>query len=87
MLSLQCPYSLHCDFDSGLFTVPLEQSGRKECGLRYAAKTKYRTENYQLARHVLKMDWRLCRYPWMRCRLNGSRANNITSCSCIARNI
>ena len=54
MLSLQRPYSLHCDFGSGLFSVPLESSGRKESGLRYAAKTNYRTENYQLARHVLE---------------------------------
>ena len=54
MLSLQRPYSLHCDFGSGLFSVPLELSGRKESGLRYAAKTNYRTENYQLARHVLE---------------------------------
>ena len=29
MLSLQRPYSLHCDFGSGLFSVPLELSGRK----------------------------------------------------------
>ena len=54
MLSLQRPYSLHCDFGSGLFSVPLELSGRKESGLRYASKTHYRTENYQLARHVLE---------------------------------
>ena len=54
MLSLQRPYSLHCDFGSGLFSVPLELSGRKESGLRYAAKTNYRTENHQLARHVLE---------------------------------
>ena len=39
---------------SGLFSVPLELSGRKESGLRYASKTNYRTENYQLARHVLE---------------------------------
>ena len=43
MLCLQRPYSLHCDFCSGLFSVPLELSGRKECWLRYAAKTSYRT--------------------------------------------
>ena len=54
MLSLQRAYSLHCDFGSGLFSVPLELSGRKESGLRYAFKTNYRTENYQLARHVLE---------------------------------
>ena len=54
MLSLQRPYSLHCNFGSGLFSVPLELSGRKESGLRYASKTNYRTENYQLARHVLE---------------------------------
>ena len=53
MLSVQRPNSLHCDFGSGLFSVPLELSGRKECGLRYAAQTNYRTEKYQLARHVL----------------------------------
>ena len=54
MLSLQHPYSLHCDFGSGLFSVPLELSGQKESGLRYAAKTNYGTENYQSARHVLE---------------------------------
>ena len=54
MLSLHCPYSLHCDFGSGLFPVLLGLSGRKESGLRYAAKTNYRTENYQWARHVLE---------------------------------
>ena len=54
MLSVQRPYSLHCDFGSGLLSVPLELSGRKESGLRYAAKTHYRTENYQLARQVLE---------------------------------
>ena len=39
MLSPQRPYSLHCDFGSGLFSVPLELLGRKESGLRYASKT------------------------------------------------
>ena len=46
MLSLQRPPYLHCDFGSGLFSVPLELSGRKESGLRYAAKTNCRAENY-----------------------------------------
>ena len=54
MLSLQRPYSLHCNFGSGLFFVPLQLSGQKESGLRYASKTNYSTENYQLARHVLE---------------------------------
>ena len=54
MLSLQRLYSLHCDFGSELFSVPLELSGRKESGLRYAAKTNYRTESYHMARHVLE---------------------------------
>ena len=54
MLSLQRPYAVHCDFGSGLFSVPLELSGRKESALRYAARTNYRTEKYQLARHVLE---------------------------------
>ena len=52
MWSLQRPYSLHCKFGSWLFSVPLDPSERKESGLRYAAKTNYRTEKYQLARHV-----------------------------------
>ena len=54
MLSLQRLYSLHCDFRSGLFSVPLELSGRKESGMRYAAKSNYPTENYQLACHDLE---------------------------------
>ena len=54
MLSLQPPYSVHCDFGSGLFSVPLELSGRRESGLSYAVKTNYRTENYQQACHVLE---------------------------------
>ena len=35
MLCLQRPYSLHCDFGSGLFAVPLGLSRLKESGLRY----------------------------------------------------
>ena len=54
MFFLQRTYSLNCDFGSGLFSVPLELSGRKESGLRYAAKTNYRAEKYQLARHILE---------------------------------
>ena len=87
LLSLQGPYSLHCNFGSGLFSVPLKLSRRKESRLRYTAKTNYRTENYQLPVTFLKMDWRPFRYPLMRSRWNFSRANNSTSCSCIARNI
>ena len=45
---------MHCNFGSGLFSVRLELSGRKESGRRYASKTNYRTENYQLVRHVLE---------------------------------
>ena len=52
LLSLQRPYALHCDFGSGLFSVPLELSGQKETGLRYV-NWSYRTENYQLVRPVL----------------------------------
>ena len=54
MLSLQSPYAPHCDFGSGLFCVLVELPGRKESGLRYAARTNYRTGNYQLAQHVLE---------------------------------
>ena len=82
MLSLQRPYSLHRDFDSALFSVPLELSGRKESGLRYASKTNYRTENYQLARHVLENG-----LAALQVNLDCLRANNSTSCSCTARSI
>ena len=54
MLSLQPPYALNCNFGSGLFSVLWELPRRKESGLRYAARTKYRTENYHLAQHVLE---------------------------------
>ena len=53
LLSLQRPYALHSDFGSGLFSVPLELSGRKESGLRYV-NWSYRTENYQLVQPVLE---------------------------------
>ena len=44
LLSLQCPYALHHDLGNGLFYVPLELSGQKECGLRYW-NGSHRTEN------------------------------------------
>ena len=44
MLSLRGPYSLHFDFGGGLFSVPLELSEQTLSGLRYAAKTNFRTE-------------------------------------------
>ena len=50
---LQRPSALHCNFGSGLFSVPLELSGQKESGLRYANRS-YRTQNYQLVRRVSK---------------------------------
>ena len=53
LLCLQRPYALHCDFGSGLFSVPLELSGRKESVLRYVNRS-YQTENYQLVRPVLE---------------------------------
>ena len=40
VLSLQRPSSLHCNFGTGLFSVPLELLGRKESGLRYASSKK-----------------------------------------------
>ena len=53
LLCLQRPYALHCDFGSGLFSVPLELSGRKESGLRYVNRS-YRNENYQWVRPALE---------------------------------
>ena len=54
LLSLQRPYALQCHFGIGLFSVPLELSGREESGLRYM-NWSYRTENYQLVRPVLEI--------------------------------
>ena len=53
VLSLQRPYALHCDFGSGLSSVPLDLSGRNESGLRYLNRS-YRNENYQLVPSVLE---------------------------------
>ena len=53
LLSLHRPYAPHCDLGCGLFSVPLELSGRKESGLPYVNRS-YRTENYQLVRPVLE---------------------------------
>ena len=53
LLSLQRPYALHCNFGSGLFSVPLELSGRKESGVLYVNRS-YRTEVYPFVRPVLE---------------------------------
>ena len=53
LLALQQPYALQCDFGSGLFSVHLELSGRRESGLRYVNRS-YRNENYQLIQPVLE---------------------------------
>ena len=53
LLSSQRPYPLHFNFGSGLFSVPVELSGRKESGLGYVNRS-YRTGNYQLVRPVLE---------------------------------
>ena len=59
MLSLHRPYSLHCDFGSGLFSVPLELSRRKVYKKSLGCATQPRLtivlKNYQLARHVLEI--------------------------------
>ena len=44
LLSLQRHSALHCDFHSGLFSVPLELSGQKESVLRYV-KQSYQNKN------------------------------------------
>ena len=58
MLSLQRPYSLHCDLGSGLFSVHLELPGRKESGLRSHPRLTIvlKTTNWPVT--YLKMDWR-----------------------------
>ena len=56
MLSLLRPYSLHCDFGSWLFSVPLELSGQKSLG--YATQQRLtillKTTNWPVT--FLKMD-------------------------------
>ena len=58
MLSLQRPYSLHCDFGSGPFSVPLELSGRKSlgCATHPRLTIVLKTTNWPVT--FLKMDWR-----------------------------
>ena len=84
MLSVQRPYSLHCDFGSALFSVLLELSGRKESGLRYVSKTNYCTENYQLARHGLESGLAALQVNLDEIQVESLRANNSSSCSCTA---
>ena len=87
LLSLQRPYALHCDFGSGLFSVPLELSGRKESGLRYAARTNYRTENYQVARQVLENGLAALQVSLDDVEVELFASQHSISCSCFARNI
>ena len=53
LLCLHCPYALQRNFGSGLFSPPLELSGREQPGLRYVNRS-YQTENYQLVRPILE---------------------------------
>ena len=53
LLSSQHPYALNCYFGSGLFSVPLELSGRNKSAVCYV-NWSYGTENYQLVRLVLR---------------------------------
>ena len=50
---MQGPDALHRDFGSGLFSFPMELSGRKESCLRYVNRS-YRTQNYQPLSPVLE---------------------------------
>ena len=61
MLSLQRPYSLHCDFGSGLFSVPFSLwSCQHKKSLGYVTQPRLtivlKTTNWPVA--FLKMDWR-----------------------------
>ena len=58
MLSLQRPYSLHCDFGSGLFSVPLGLSGPKEPGCATHPRLTIVLKNINWPVTFLKMDWR-----------------------------
>ena len=81
ILSLQRPYALHCDFGSGSSPYLWSCQDEKSVGCAIVLKTT----NWPPT--SLKMDRGPCRFPWTRSRLNGSRANTSTKCSCIARNI
>ena len=58
MLSLQPPYSLHRDFSSGLFSVPLELPDEKSlgCATHPRLTIVLKTTNWPVM--FLKMDWR-----------------------------
>ena len=56
MLSLKRPYSLHCDFGSRLFSVPLDLSGEKSlgCATHPRLTIVLKTTNWPVT--FLKMD-------------------------------
>ena len=51
--SVHCPCALQCNLASGLFSVPVELSGRKESLICYMTRS-YQTENYHLVSPVLE---------------------------------
>ena len=58
MLSLQRPYSLHCDFGSGLFSVPLELQDEKSLGCATHPQLTIVLKTTKWPVTFLKMDWR-----------------------------
>ena len=51
MLSLHRPYALHCDFDSGLFSVPVAVGTKRvRAALRSTDKLSYRKQPVGLTR-------------------------------------
>ena len=58
MLSLQRYYSLHCDFGSGLFSVPWSSQDEKSlgCATHPRLTIVLKTTNWPVT--FLKMDWR-----------------------------
>ena len=88
MLSLQPPYALHCNFGSGLLSVPFGAGRTKR--VRAALRGTDKISDRELPvgpTPPLKIERRPCRYRWMTSRWNCSRANISTSCSCFARSI
>ena len=58
MLSLQRPYSLHCHFGSGLFSVPLECQDEKSLGCATHPRLTIVMKTTNSPVTFLKMDWR-----------------------------
>ena len=87
VLSLQAPILYTATLAVGSFPYlwSCQDENSLGCATQQRLTIVLKTTNWPVT--FLKMEWRPCRYPWMRSGWNCLRANNSTSCTCIARNI